>query len=86
MATVERACCDHRALGNDILPSGEILDERAFVNGIVGLMATGGSTNLVLHLPAMARAAGILDLGKISRDLSDAVPLMARVYPNGWPT
>ena len=51
--------------------SGEILDERAFVNGIVGLMATGGSTNLVLHLPAMARAAGILldlqDFAEISR-------------------
>src|SRR5690606_41076609 len=48
------------ALGNDYRPLGEILDERAFVNGIVGLMATGGSTNLVLHLPAMARAAGLL--------------------------
>jgi phosphogluconate dehydratase len=71
------------ALGNDYTPAGEILDERAFVNGIVGLMATGGSTNLVLHLPAMARAAGILlDLEDFAA-LSDAVPLMARVYPNG---
>ncbi len=71
------------ALGNDYRPAGEILDERAFVNGIVGLMATGGSTNLVLHLPAMARAAGvILDLEDFA-DISAAVPLMAKVYPNG---
>jgi phosphogluconate dehydratase len=71
------------ALGNDYRPAGRILDERAFVNGIVGLMATGGSTNLVLHLPAMARAAGIhLDLQDFA-DISDVVPLMAKVYPNG---
>jgi len=71
------------ALGNDYRPAGEILDERAYVNGIVGLMATGGSTNLVLHLPAMARASGvILDLEDFD-DLSQAVPLMAKVYPNG---
>jgi len=71
------------ALGNDYRPAGAVLDERAFVNGLVGLMATGGSTNLVLHLPAMARAAGILlDLQDFS-DVSDVVPLMAKVYPNG---
>ena len=71
------------ALGNDYRPVGEILDERAYVNGLVGLMATGGSTNLVLHLPAMARASGvILDLQDFA-DLSDVVPLMAKVYPNG---
>jgi phosphogluconate dehydratase len=71
------------ALGNDFRPVGEILDERAFVNGIVGLMATGGSTNLVLHLPAMARAAGVLiDLDDFA-EISDVVPLMAKVYPNG---
>ncbi|MCB6177356.1 phosphogluconate dehydratase [Rhodobacter sp. Har01] len=71
------------ALGNDFRPVGEILDERAYVNGIVGLMATGGSTNLVLHLPAMARASGVLlDLEDFD-DLSQAVPLMAKVYPNG---
>ncbi|MEM5474826.1 phosphogluconate dehydratase [Pacificibacter sp. AS14] len=70
-------------LGNDFRPTSQILDEKAFVNGLVGLMATGGSTNLVLHLPAMARAAGIiLDLQDFS-DLSEAVPLMAKVYPNG---
>jgi len=71
------------ALGNDYRPAGRILDERAFVNGIVGLMATGGSTNLVLHLPAMARAAGIeLALSDFA-EISEAVPLMAKVYPNG---
>ena len=71
------------ALGNDYRPAGEILDERAFVNALVGLMATGGSTNLVLHLPAMARAAGILlDLQDFA-DISDVVPLMAKIYPNG---
>ena len=71
------------AQGNDYRPVSDILDERAFVNGIVGLMATGGSTNLVLHLPAMARAAGvILDIEDFN-DLSSATPLMAKVYPNG---
>ena len=71
------------ALGNDYRPAGEVLDERAFVNGLVGLMATGGSTNLVLHLPAMARAAGILlDLEDFD-EISSVVPLMAKVYPNG---
>jgi phosphogluconate dehydratase len=60
-----------------------VLDEKAFVNGIVGLMATGGSTNLVLHLPAMARAAGIiLDIDDFAA-LSAVTPLMAKVYPNG---
>lgn len=81
-AAVERAAAITQ-LGNDYRPAGEILDERAFVNGLVGLMATGGSTNLVLHLPAMARAAGvILDLADFD-DLSQCVPLMAKVYPNG---
>ena len=81
-AAVERAA-SITALGNDYRPAGEILDERAYVNGLVGLMATGGSTNLVLHLPAMARASGILlDLEDFD-DISQAVPLMAKVYPNG---
>ncbi|MFC3060227.1 phosphogluconate dehydratase [Paenirhodobacter populi] len=78
-----RRAAEITALGNDFRPTGEILDERAFVNGIVGLMATGGSTNLVLHLPAMARAAGIvLDIEDF-HDISAVVPLMAKVYPNG---
>lgn len=71
------------ALGNEFTPVSDILDERAFVNGLVGLMATGGSTNLVLHLPAMARAAGVvLDLQDFA-DISSVTPLMAKVYPNG---
>lgn len=70
-------------LGNEYRPVCDVLDAKAFVNGIVGLMATGGSTNLVIHLPAMARAAGIiLDLQDFA-DLSEVTPLMARVYPNG---
>ena len=82
VAGVERAAAIS-ALGNGYTPVAEILDERTFVNGIVGLMATGGSTNHVLHLPAMARAAGIiLDLEDFD-SLSAITPLMARVYPNG---
>ncbi len=78
----------HRALaitakGNDYVPVSQVLDERAFVNGIVGLNATGGSTNHVLHLVAMARAAGILLEWQDMADISAVVPLMARVYPNG---
>ncbi len=70
-------------LGNDYTPVAEILDARAFVNGIVGLNATGGSTNLLIHLLAMGRAAGVvLDWEDIS-DISEVVPLIARVYPNG---
>ncbi len=71
------------ALGNMYTPVADILDEKAFVNGIVGLMATGGSTNLVLHLPAMARAAGVILDVEDFNDLSAATPLMAKVYPNG---
>ncbi|MBV0892753.1 phosphogluconate dehydratase [Paracoccus sp. Z118] len=82
VAGVHRAAQITR-LGNDYTPVSAILDERAFVNGIVGLMATGGSTNHVIHLPAMARAAGIvLDLQDF-HDLSEVTPLLARVYPNG---
>jgi phosphogluconate dehydratase len=81
-AAAERAAAI-TALGNDFRPVCDILDEKAFVNGIVGLMATGGSTNLVIHLVAMARAAGvILDCADFA-DISAATPLMARVYPNG---
>ncbi|HSF95471.1 MAG TPA: phosphogluconate dehydratase [Thermohalobaculum sp.] len=71
------------ALGNDFTPVSQVLDERAFVNGMVGLHATGGSTNLVLHLVAMARAAGVLIDWEDMSDLSAITPLMARVYPNG---
>ncbi|MAQ84881.1 MAG: phosphogluconate dehydratase [Maritimibacter sp.] len=71
------------ALGNEFTPVSDVLDEKAFVNGIVGLMATGGSTNLVLHLPAMARAAGVILDTEDFDEISSVVPLMAKVYPNG---
>lgn len=62
---------------------GEIMDERAIVNGIVGLMATGGSTNHTLHLVAMARAAGVIVDWDDFAAISHATPLLARIYPNG---
>ncbi len=71
------------ALGDNYTPVCEILDEKAFVNGIVGLNATGGSTNLLIHLIAMARAGGIILDWQDFSDLSDVTPLLARVYPNG---
>jgi len=71
------------ALGNDYRPIGRIFDERAVVNGIVGLHATGGSTNHTLHMVAMAAAAGILVTWKDFAELSHVVPLLTRVYPNG---
>lgn len=71
------------ALGNDYTPVGEVLDERAFVNGIVGLHATGGSTNLLIHMLAMARAGGIVLDWEDFAELSEIIPLLARVYPNG---
>lgn len=71
------------AQGNEFTPAGEMIDERSIVNGVVGLHATGGSTNHTLHLIAMARAAGIQLSWQDISDLSDIVPLIARVYPNG---
>ena len=71
-------------LGSDYLPIGRIVDEKAIVNGIVGLLATGGSTNHTIHLVAIAAAAGIkVDWDDFS-ELSRAVPLLAHVYPNGF--
>ena len=71
------------ALGNDYQPIGRIYDEKAVVNGVVGLLATGGSTNHTMHLIAMAAAAGIALTWEDLAELSKVVPLMARVYPNG---
>lgn len=71
------------ALGDSYLPIGHIIDERALVNGIVGLLATGGSTNHTLHLIAVAHAAGVRIDWDDFNDLSAVVPLLARVYPNG---
>jgi phosphogluconate dehydratase len=71
------------ALGNAYTPIGEVVDERAIVNGVVGLNATGGSTNHTIHLIAIAAAAGIQLTWQDISDLSDITPLLARVYPNG---
>jgi len=71
------------ALGNEYTPAGLVVDERAVVNGVVGLHATGGSTNHTMHLVAMAAAAGIQLTWQDISDLSDITPLLARVYPNG---
>jgi len=70
-------------LGNEYIPVGRMIDERSIVNGIVGLNATGGSTNHTMHLVAMAAAAGIRITWQDISDISDQVPLLARVYPNG---
>ena len=71
------------ARGNEFTPSGEMIDERAVVNGMVGLLATGGSTNHTIHLVAMARAAGIHINWHDFSELSDIVPSLTRIYPNG---
>ena len=71
------------ALGNDYTPVGRMLDERAFVNAVVAMHATGGSTNHSIHLLAMAHAAGITLTWDDVAGLSEVVPLLARVYPNG---
>jgi phosphogluconate dehydratase len=69
--------------GGDYRPMGRVVDEKAIVNAAVGLLATGGSTNHAIHIPAMARAAGIVIDWQDLDELSAAVPLIARVYPNG---
>jgi len=69
--------------GNDYRPLWKCIDEKAIVNGVVGLLATGGSTNHALHIPAIARAAGIRIDWTDMAELSSVVPLLARVYPNG---
>ena len=82
VAATERAVAIARR-GKDPRPLGVCLDERSFVNAIIGLHATGGSTNHTLHLPAMAAAAGIVLTWQDFADLSEVTPLLARVYPNG---
>jgi len=71
------------ALGDDYRPLGQLIDERAIVNAVAMLMATGGSTNHTIHWIAVARAAGIVLTWDDMDQLSQAVPLLARVYPNG---
>lgn len=71
------------ALGRDYRPLYEVVDERSIVNSIVGLLATGGSTNHTMHIVAYARAAGIIVTWDDFSALSKVVPLMTRIYPNG---
>ena len=81
-----RAAAAHIATAvrhNTILPVGEMISEKSIVNAIVGLMATGGSTNHTMHLVAFARAAGIIVNWDDFNEISDIIPLLARVYPNG---
>ncbi len=70
-------------LGNQYTPIGKIYDEKAVVNGVVGLLATGGSTNHTMHVVAMAQAAGIVLTWDDLAALSKVVPLLTRIYPNG---
>jgi len=72
-----------KAGGEDYRPMARVVDEKAIVNAAIGLLATGGSTNHAIHIPAMARAAGIAFDWNDLAELSDVVPLVARVYPNG---
>jgi phosphogluconate dehydratase len=70
-------------LGPEYTPIGQVVDERAIVNGCVALLATGGSTNHTMHLVAIARAAGIQLRWDDIAELSGTIPLLARIYPNG---
>lgn len=78
-----RCVVGNTSLGDCYIPVGEIVDEKAVVNSIIGLLATGGSTNHTIHLIAIAKAAGITIDWEDFSELSTAVPLLARVYPNG---
>ena len=78
-----RAALDIRRDGDRYTPIGRLVDERAIVNAMVALLATGGSTNHLIHWVAIARAAGILINWSDFAELSEIVPLLARVYPNG---
>jgi phosphogluconate dehydratase len=82
IAATKRAA-EITGLGDDYRPIGRIIDECAIVNAVVGLMATGGSTNHFIHLPAIARAAGIELLWDDFADIARVTPLLAKVYPNG---
>ena len=70
-------------MGSEFTPAGHVIDEKATVNGLVGLMATGGSTNLTIHMAAIAAAAGIIINWDDFSDISHATPLICRIYPNG---
>ncbi len=82
-AALERAVANTGKTGLPVIRLADIVTEKSIVNGIVGLLATGGSTNHTIHLIAMARAAGIVIDWDDFAELSAVVPLLARVYPNG---
>jgi phosphogluconate dehydratase len=82
-AAAARRAAQVTALGTEYIPLARVVDEAAIVNGIVGLLATGGSTNHTLHLVAIARCAGIAVTWDDFSDLSAVVPLLTRIYPNG---
>ena len=82
-AAASRRVLEITAQGNEYTPAGEVIDERAMVNGVIGLLATGGSTNHTIHLIAMAHTAGIKLTWADFADLSAVIPLLAKVYPNG---
>jgi phosphogluconate dehydratase len=82
-AAASRRILEITAQGNEYTPAGEVVDERAVVNGVIGLLATGGSTNHTIHLVAMAHTAGIKLTWADFADLSPVIPLLAKVYPNG---
>ena len=71
------------ALGNEYTPAGLVVDEKSIVNSIIALNATGGSTNHTLHMPAIAMSAGIILTWDDMADLSEVVPTLSHVYPNG---
>lgn len=71
------------ALGDDFRPIGHMINEKAIINALVGLLATGGSTNHTIHLIAIARAAGIIINWDDFDHLSKLIPLVTRIYPNG---
>ncbi|MCG9730929.1 phosphogluconate dehydratase [Shewanella sp. Isolate13] len=81
--TAAKQVCRLTETGTQYTPIGKVVSEKSVVNGIVALLATGGSTNLTMHIVAAARAAGIIVNWDDFSELSDAVPLLARVYPNG---
>ncbi len=81
-----RHAAAHMAEGvknRSIKPIGEMLNEKSFINAVIGLMATGGSTNHTMHLVAMARAAGVILTWDDFDEISSIIPLLIRVYPNG---
>lgn len=83
-AEAARQVLKFTSTGEDYRPIGEVIDEKAIVNGLVGLIASGGSTNHTLHMIAIAKAAGIHITWDDFSELSNVVPLVTRIYPNGF--